>query len=103
MCVQSSKILSMAKKILQLAVIITSIFISCTRNAITGRSPLKLLPESSLQSMAPTQCQEFLSSNKVIGNNSNKDAEMVARVGDKIRRVVENYYASKGLSKELEG
>src|SRR5436190_16144200 len=76
---------------------------SCTKNAITGRSQFKLLPESELQSMATTQYQEFLSTNKVVASGSNRDAEMVSRVGDRIRRAVESYYASKGLSKELEG
>src|SRR5437762_12823369 len=77
--------------------------IACTKNAITGRSQFKLLPESQLQSMATTQYQEFLSSSKVETNSSNRDVEMVSRVGDRIRRAVESYYASKGLSKELEG
>jgi len=75
----------------------------CTKNAVTGRSQFKLLPESQLQSMATTQYQEFLSSSKVETNSSNRDAEMVSRVGDRIRRAVESYYASKGLSKDLEG
>jgi len=82
---------------------IAATVVACTQNAITGRSQLTLLPESQLQSMATTQYQEFLSSNKVVTNATNRDAEMVSRVGDRIRRAVESYYASKGLSKELEG
>jgi len=82
---------------------IAATVVECTQNAITGRSQLTLLPESQLQSMATTQYQEFLSSNKVVTNATNRDAEMVSRVGDRIRRAVESYYASKGLSKELEG
>src|SRR5436309_2087594 len=45
---------------------IAATVVACTQNAITGRSQLTLLPESQLQSMATTQYQEFLSSNKVV-------------------------------------
>jgi predicted Zn-dependent protease len=38
-----------------------------------------------------------------VAPTTNRDAEMVGRVGDRIRRAVESYYASKGLSKQLEG
>lgn len=78
-------------------------FAACSKNAITGRSQLKLLPESQLQSMAVSQYQEFLSTNKVVSASANRDAEMVTRVGERIKNAVESYYASKGLSKELEG
>jgi predicted Zn-dependent protease len=92
----------MIKRIL-FTVLLASAIISCTRNAITGRSQFKLLPESQLQSMATSQYQEFLSTNKVLANTANRDAEMVTRVGERIRKAVESYYASKGLSKQLEG
>jgi predicted Zn-dependent protease len=92
----------MIKKIILSAILVSTV-IACTRNAITGRSQFKLLPESQLQSMATSQYQEFLSSSKVVANSINKDAEMVTRVGERIRQAVESYYASKGLSKQLEG
>src|SRR5678809_657286 len=47
--------------------------------------------------------KDFLSANKVVSANGNRDAEMVTRVGQRIKNAVESYYASKGLSKELEG
>ncbi|HEV8285260.1 MAG TPA: M48 family metallopeptidase [Chitinophagaceae bacterium] len=92
----------MIKKII-FSILIAAGIVACSKNAITGRSQFKLLPESELQSMATTQYQQFLSTNKVVTSNTNRDAEMVTRVGDRIRRAVESYYASKGLSKELEG
>jgi predicted Zn-dependent protease len=98
----SSKQLAMIKKIFfSLVTVLTAV--SCAKNAVTGRSQLKLLPESSLQSMAVEQYQQVLSTSKVVPAGANRDAEMVGRVGDRIRRAVESYYASKGLSKELEG
>ena len=92
----------MIKKIFSILFIV-SVITGCTRNAITGRSQFKLLPELELQSMATSQYQEFLSSNKVVATSTNRDAEMVTRVGERIRHAVESYYASKGLSKQLEG
>ena len=88
---------------------ITSIFllsalvIACTRNAITHRQQLKLLPEAEVQAMATTEYQNFLSTNKVITSNTNRDAEMVRRVGQRITKAVTDYYASQGRSKDLDG
>lgn len=80
-----------------------TIVTGCSTNAVTGRSQMKLLPESELQSMAVTEYQSFLSSNKVISSATSKDAEMVTRVGQRITQAVKQYYAQKGLSAELEG
>ncbi|HVZ58088.1 MAG TPA: M48 family metallopeptidase [Chitinophagaceae bacterium] len=86
-----------------LFVLALGLLISCTRNAITGRSQFKLLPESELQSMAGQQYQQFLTQNKVVAQAGSKDAEMVRRVGERISRAVEQYYAQKGLSDALKG
>lgn len=89
--------------------IITSVFllsaliVACSRNAVTNRKQFKLLPEAEVQAMATTEYQNFLSSNKVVSASNNRDAEMVRRVGQRITKAVTDYYASKGLSKELEG
>jgi len=85
------------------SILAAATIVACSRNAITGRNQLKLLPESQLQSMATQQYQEFLSSNKVVSSSSNRDAEMVNRVGKRISDAVTKYFASKGLSKNLEG
>jgi len=79
------------------------LLVSCTKNAITGRSQLKLLPESELQSMAVQQYQQFLSENKVVSPSADKDAEMVRRVGQRLSNAVEQYFASKGLQEQLQG
>jgi predicted Zn-dependent protease len=83
--------------------VVAAIAVSCSTNPVTGRSQFKLLPESELQSMAVSEYQQFLSQNKVISSSANRDAEMVSRVGQRIKNAVEKYYAEKGLSKELEG
>jgi predicted Zn-dependent protease len=53
--------------------------------------------------MAVTEYQTFLSSNKVVTGSNNRDAEMVKRVGNRIVRAVEQYYADKGLTEKLAG
>ncbi|MBK6990803.1 MAG: M48 family metallopeptidase [Chitinophagaceae bacterium] len=53
--------------------------------------------------MAIGEYQQFLSSNKVVASTNNKDAEMVKRVGNRIVKAVEEFYAQKGLSDKLTG
>ena len=89
------------KKIL--AVIAILAFVAgCSTNAVTGRKQLALFPESTLQAEAVTQYQSFLSQNKVVAGTSNKDAEMVKRVGTRIANAITTYYAGNAsLSAEL--
>lgn len=77
--------------------------VSCHTNSITNRKQLALLPESVLQEQALTEYRTFLSQNKVLSENVNKDAEMVRRVGTRISKAITDYYTAKGLSKELDG
>ena len=79
------------------------LFISCERNAITGRRQLNLFPEADLQKQALTEYRSFLNKNKVIPVGSSKQAEMVKRVGLRISNAITNYYNQKGLSNELAG
>jgi predicted Zn-dependent protease len=83
--------------------LLSFLIIACSKNTVTGRKQFKLLPESELQAMGSSQYQQFLSTNKVVSNTTNRDAEMVRRVGQRISRAVTEYYAQKGLSKDLEG
>jgi predicted Zn-dependent protease len=53
--------------------------------------------------MATQQYREFLSTNSVVTNSNNRDADMVRRVGQRITRAVETYYAERGLSDKLQG
>jgi predicted Zn-dependent protease len=92
----------MIKKIF-FSILVAAGIVACSTNKITGRNQLKLLPESQLQSMAVQQYQQFLSTNKVVSTSANRDAEMVARVGQRISRAAESLLASKGLSEELKG
>ncbi|OSZ77800.1 peptidase M48 [Chitinophagaceae bacterium IBVUCB2] len=83
--------------------IVTALLVACSKNALTGKNQLTLLPEAELQTMATQEYQQFLSTNKVVAASANRDAEMVRRVGQRITRAVEKYYADKGLSEKLNG
>jgi len=91
------------KRILLLFTSLSLFIVACTTNAITGRSQLSLVSEATLQQEAVTQYRSFLSQNKVISSTSNKDAEMVKRVGTRIANAITRYYKDKGLSNELQG
>jgi len=90
------------KKIFSFFVIV-SLFISCTQNMVTGRNQLSLVSEPELQSMARQEYQTFLSANKVVSTSSNRDAEMVQRIGSRIAAAIKTYYDGKGQTSVLEG
>ncbi len=75
---------------------------ACERVPLTGRRQLILVPNNEMLSMSFTQYKQFLDTSKVVSSNSG-DAEMVSRVGNRIRQAVEAYMNSNGLSKRLEG
>ncbi len=80
-----------------------SFLVACSTNSITGRKQLALFGEETLQQQAISQYQSFLSENKVLSSSSNKDAEMVKRVGTRIAAAITTYYTQKGLASELNG
>lgn len=83
--------------------LVASFFTGCTENLVTGRKQLSLVSEAELQSMAKEEYQTFLTANTVVNPNSNRDAEMVRRVGSRIAAAIKTYYDSKGQTSILEG
>lgn len=98
----NSKFKPMIQRIL-LFFVVAAIVIGCTTNAITGRSQFTLLPEADLQQMAVTEYQTFLSSNKVVTSTSNRDADMVNRIGGRIVNSINNYYSQNNIGGDLQG
>lgn len=93
----------MIKKVLSLFAV-AAIAVSCSTNAVTGRSQFKLLPESQLQQMAVGEYQSFLSGAKVVPSNSNnRDAEMVNRVGQRIVAAVNQFFKQNNMAQDLQG
>ena len=91
------------KKITILSLILSLSWIACTKNAVTGRNQLSLIPEAQLQQMAVSEYQSFLSNNKVVSSSNNKDAEMVKRVGSRIASAITSYYTKKGNAELMNG
>jgi len=92
----------MVRKIMLLFLSV-SVFIGCSKNAITGREQFKLVPESELQTMATQEYQQFLQTNKVVTPSADRDAEMVRRVGQRVASAVQAYYKQQGLGDQLQG
>ncbi len=90
------------KKIL-LSITVIAFAIACSRNAVTGRKQLSLVPESELQAQAVSQYQSFLSTAKVVNTSSSRDAEMVKRVGNRIANAITKYYTDQGKGNVLSG
>lgn len=82
-------------------VLLSAVLVSCKKNPLTGKSQFALIPEATLSAMATQEYTTFLSTNKVVSATGNRDAEMVKRVGNRIIKAVEGYYAEKGISQEL--
>lgn len=91
------------KKIFSSFIVIVFLMVGCAKNQITGRSQLRLLPESDLQAMATQQYQQFLAQSKVVPVSVNKDAEMVRRVGTRIASAITKYLKDQGKSDILDG
>jgi predicted Zn-dependent protease len=96
------KPLKMIRRLLSVFTV-AAFVIACSKNPLTGKSQLTLVPESEIQAMATQEYQQFLSTNKVVSASNNRDAEMVKRVGQRITAAVERYYAEKGISEKLAG
>jgi predicted Zn-dependent protease len=93
------KLVDLSKLLILLLFLLTA----CKKNAVTGRKQIALFPENVLQQQSLSLYRSFLISNKVIVPSGTNDAQMVNRVGKKISIAITEFYASKGLSKELEG
>ncbi len=77
------------------------IIFGCSTVPLTGRSQLSLVSSAEMQSMSYQQYGEFLKANKE--STDKKAAEMVLRVGTRIQKAVETYFAQNNLSSRLEG
>ncbi len=73
----------------------------CSTVPITGRSQLSLVSASEMNAMSFQQYDEFLKQSKLSSNTA--DVDMVKRVGVKIQKAVERYFAENNLSNQLEG
>jgi predicted Zn-dependent protease len=85
-----------------ISIILTEfLFSSCTKNVVTGRKQLNLIPEKELIGMSLKEYDNFLKQHKKLPDYDNR-VQQVRSVGNKIKTALEQFYKQKGLSKELE-
>jgi predicted Zn-dependent protease len=72
---------------------------TCVSNPLTGKSTMALVSDSELFPMSFQQYAEFIAENKVI--TGTPQAQMVERVGTRIREAAEKWFASEGRSDYL--
>ena len=77
------------------------VVLACQTVPITGRQQLSLIPMDTLLPMSFDAYKDFLSKHTVVQNTP--EAAMVERVGSRIRKAVERYFAKNGLSDRLKG
>jgi predicted Zn-dependent protease len=80
---------------------LTLFLIACSKNPVTHREELSLVPNSEVMSLATSSYRDFLSQHK-LSTDAEKTA-LVKRVGEKIQVAVTDYFNKNNLSKELEG
>jgi predicted Zn-dependent protease len=90
------------KKTILFTAIIVAVLFSCHKNAITGSSNLTLIPEGELIDMSKTEYKTFLAQHPALPGTDDR-VQMVRRCGQRIQKAVEDYYAGKKLSNELQG
>ena len=83
--------------------LLTAFAAACSRNPLSGRNQPSFFNEAELQTMATQQYQQFLSTNKVVTSTGSRDVEQVRRVGERIVKAVESYYAENNMSDKLKG
>ncbi len=81
--------------------LLTLVVVSCSKVPITGRRQMKLLPGSTLNSMALTEYKKFLSTHTL--STDQQKVTMVKRVGERIQKAVTNYFRVKKQTKYLAG
>lgn len=71
-------------------------FVSCSNVPLTERKQINLLPESQMVAMALTSYNDFLKEHPPVVN-SNADAQMVKRVGERVKDAVVQYMRDHNL------
>jgi len=76
---------------------------ACQRVPLTGRKQLVgFVSNETMMTMSFTEYKGFMDTSKVVSNNK-KDAEMIGRVGGRIKTAVENYLIQNNYSQVIDG
>lgn len=91
----------MKKSVLLLSAILFMLTSACSTNPFTGKKDLNFVSNAQIFPAAFQQYDQFLSENKVVKGTA--DAQMVVRVGQKIRAAAEKYLNANGYQGYLNG
>jgi predicted Zn-dependent protease len=89
----------MRKYAIGFSIVLSFVVFACSTVPITGRKQLSLIPASQMLSMSYSEYDGFLKSNKLSTNQ--EQIQLVEKVGGRIQKAVETYFAEKGLSDQL--
>ena len=88
------------KKICLYFIIVAALILQyCATVPVTGRRQLNIIPGSTMLSMSLQQYDEFLKSNELSKNQ--QQTQMVKRVGARIQKAVEQYFAENNMASDL--
>ena len=89
------------KRSLVLLLVASMTLVACHKVPITGRKQVKLLPNSTLNSMSFSNYKDFLNQNPV--SNDQANSQMVKEVGQNIANAVTRFFKETHQTKLLEG
>jgi metalloendopeptidase OMA1, mitochondrial len=90
-------------KIISFLIVLSVFFSSCQRVPLTGRKQMVgLVGSDQMMAMAFTEYKGFMDTVKVVAEN-NAESQMVARVGERIKKATEDYLIQSGNGKLLDG
>ena len=88
------------KRIYAVCLMLFSITVyQCSTVAVTGRKQLNLIPDSQILPLSATQYAEVMQSSQL--STDQEQRQMITRVGQRIQKAVETYFANEGLSSQL--
>jgi predicted Zn-dependent protease len=91
----------MKKEHLVITLLIAMLIVACSTVPLTGRRQLNFIPQADMLAMSFQQYDTFLKENPVSADKVN-DA-MVKRVGGRVQKAVEQYFAQQNMSGHLSG
>lgn len=84
-----------------IAMLLIGFVVSCQKVPLTGRKQLTVVPNSTLLPLSFQNYQQVLDTSRVI--RSGAEANMVQRVGGRLREAMEQYMRSNGFADRLAG
>lgn len=89
------------RKLVVFLLCIAILLIACQTVPVTGRRQLGLIPAGTINAMSADNYNDFVAKHKVIKGTA--QTHMVQRIGKRIQKGVEHYFAEQNMSERLNG